>query len=235
MAKFLKELQAISDILGPKPGQHNWWRGDHISVYDQGAREQIAQLANIINSAAAIDLWDQALCTKWSNTPVWIHGDFAIGNILMLNGKLSSIIDFGGCAIGDPACDIVIAWTYLSGKARDIFYKMALDADTLLRARAWALWKATFELCQIKDKNNPQALNQEGLLTMCWNKYYTDRHKPLASCILTWAFNDTSSSQITVMQMNSAHPKCLLIKLSAKIVQLFNHSLNFWYQWLHIV
>lgn len=165
LAKFLKELQAISDILGPKPGQHNWWRGDHISVYDQGAREQIAQLANIINSAAAIDLWDQALCTKWSNTPVWIHGDFAIGNILMLNGKLSSIIDFGGCAIGDPACDIVIAWTYLSGKARDIFLQeMALDADTLLRARAWALWKATFELCQIKDKNNPQALNQRRII-----------------------------------------------------------------------
>ena len=82
----------------------------------------------------------QHYATKWDKTPVWIHGDFAIGNILIDSGKLSAVIDFGGIVVGDPACDLVIAWTYLSGKAREIFIsEMDMEQDTLLRARAWAL------------------------------------------------------------------------------------------------
>jgi aminoglycoside phosphotransferase (APT) family kinase protein len=162
LSKFLKELQAISDVEGPEPGQHNWWRGDHVSVYDKGAREQIAKLADFIDVTRALALWDRASTTKWNKTPVWIHGDFAIGNILIEHGKLSAVIDFGGAAVGDPACDLVIAWTYLAGKARDIFIsEMDMDQDTWLRARAWALWKATFELCQISDKNSPESKTQK--------------------------------------------------------------------------
>jgi aminoglycoside phosphotransferase (APT) family kinase protein len=137
----------------------------------------------------------QACATRWNNHPIWIHGDFAIGNILVSNRhceehsdaaiqkknddwiaspsarndgsayKLSAIIDFGGVAVGDPACDLVIAWTYLSGKAREIFIsKMDMDADTWLRTRAWALWKATFELCQIADKNSHEAEVQKRII-----------------------------------------------------------------------
>ncbi|WP_342638511.1 aminoglycoside phosphotransferase family protein [Orientia tsutsugamushi] len=165
LAKFLKELQAITDVEGPEPGQHNWWRGDHVSVYDKGAREQIAELAEIIDASKALALWDQACATRWNKTPVWIHGDFAIGNILMDSEKLSAVIDFGGAAVGDPACDLVIAWTYLSGKARKIFIsEMDMDQCTWLRARAWALWKATFELCQIADKNIPEAGLQKRII-----------------------------------------------------------------------
>ena len=152
LAKFLKELQAITDIEGLEPGQHNYWRGAHVSVYDKGAREQIAKVAHLIDTNKALNLWEKACATKWDKRPVWIHGDFAIGNMLMDGGKLSGVIDFGGIAVGDPACDLVIAWTYLSGRARDIFMKeMDLDQDTWTRARAWALWKATFELCRATD------------------------------------------------------------------------------------
>jgi aminoglycoside phosphotransferase (APT) family kinase protein len=165
LAKFLKELQAINDVEGPGPGQHNWWRGDHVSVYDKGAREQIAELAEIIDANKALALWDKASATRWNKPPVWIHGDFAIGNILMDGEKLSAVIDFGGAAVGDPACDLVIAWTYLSGKTREIFIsKMDMDPDTWLRARAWALWKASFELCQIGDKNSAEAALQKRII-----------------------------------------------------------------------
>lgn len=162
LAKFLKELQSITDVEGPEPGQHNWWRGDHVSVYDKGAREQITELAEVIDVTRALALWERACETKWNKQPVWIHGDFAIGNILMDGEKLSAVIDFGGAAVGDPACDLVIAWTYLSGKAREIFIsEMDMDSDTWLRARAWAVWKATFELCQIADKNSSEAKTQK--------------------------------------------------------------------------
>lgn len=158
LAKFLKELQSINSIDGPAPGLHNWWRGDHVSVYDQGAREQITKLSGVIDKDKAINLWERACQTKWNNKPVWIHGDFAIGNMLIQNGKLSAIIDCGGMGVGDPASDLVIAWTFLKDTARGIFIKeMALDENTWLRAKAWALWKATFELCEIADQNSPEA------------------------------------------------------------------------------
>lgn len=165
LAKFLKELQSIDDVKGPSPGQHNWWRGDHVSVYDKGARDQIAKLSTVINERKAIDLWEHACKTKWNQAPIWVHGDLAIGNMLLLDGTLSAIIDFGGIALGDPACDLVIAWTFFKNNARDTFVQeIALDEDTWLRAKAWALWKATFELCQIADKNSPEAHIQKRII-----------------------------------------------------------------------
>lgn len=103
-------------------------------------REQIAKLAGIVDTSKALVLWNKACSTKWDRTPVWVHGDFAIGNMLMDDGKLSAVIDFGGVAVGDPACDLIIAWTYLGEKAREVFIsEMDMDQDTWLRARAWAL------------------------------------------------------------------------------------------------
>ena len=171
LAKFLKELQAITDVKGLEPGQHNWWRGEHISVYDNDTRKQITSLASFINTKKALALLDKANATKWAKKPVWIHGDFAVGNILINDGRLSAVIDFGGVAIGDPACDLVIAYTYLSGKARDIFIsEINMDQDTWLRTRAWALWKATFELCKITDKTSLKAKLQKQIINDITNK-----------------------------------------------------------------
>lgn len=165
LAMFLKKLQSIVNVTGPNPGQHNWWRGDHISVYSKRVIEQISTLKDIIDSKASLNLWQQACSTFYKDKPVWIHGDFAAGNILIKENRLSGVIDFGGAAIGDPACDLVIAWTYLFDKSRDIFiHEIDLDDDTWLRARAWALWKATLELCQIKDKNSASARLQVNII-----------------------------------------------------------------------
>lgn len=165
LVDFLKELQAIDDIEVIPPGQHNFWRGEHVSVYDENARNQIDELRNIIDSKQALKLWEAACATKWDREPVWVHGDFAVGNILIENGELVGVIDLGGMATGDPSCDLVIAWTFLEGKSREIFINaMGLDADTWLRARAWALWKATFELCNIEDKSSLGASFQKDII-----------------------------------------------------------------------
>ncbi|QLE78368.1 aminoglycoside phosphotransferase family protein [Francisella sp. Scap27] len=170
LATFLKELQAITDLEGPGPGQHNYWRGDHISVYDSGARKQIANLADVIDSNSALKLWERACGTKWNKAPIWIHGDFAVGNILIKDDKLSGVIDFGCTAMGDPACDLVIAWTLFEGESRRIFIReMDHSNDTWLRARAWTLWKATFELCNIEDKNSPVARVQMKIIDQVIN------------------------------------------------------------------
>lgn len=164
LANFLKEFQNIN-LDGPEPGAHNWWRGDHINVYDKGFREQLAQLIDIIDFDVAINLLGLALNIKWNKEPVLVHGDIAIGNIFLKDNKLSAIIDFGCMAKGDPACDLVITWTYFSGKARDIFVnQINLDEENLFRARACVLWKATFEFCQIKNKNSFAGLDQKKII-----------------------------------------------------------------------
>lgn len=165
LAQFLNELQSIESVAGPAPGQHNWWRGDHVSVYDDGARQQIHALASVIDHKKAIALWEQACATKWHKDPVWIHGDLASGNIILKDHKLVGVIDFGGMGLGDPACDLVIAWTFLREKSRRIFIEAtALDSDTWLRAKAWCLWKATYELCQLQDKNSALAITQKSII-----------------------------------------------------------------------
>jgi aminoglycoside phosphotransferase (APT) family kinase protein len=74
---------------------------------------------------------------------VWFHGDIASGNLLVRDGRLSAVIDFGTSGVGDPACDLVIAYTFFSGSSRSVFREsVAQDAGTWARARGWALWKA---------------------------------------------------------------------------------------------
>ena len=157
LAHFLTELQKIS-LPGEEkltPGPHNYWRGDHLQIYDVDARHQIMACHTLIDAKKALELWEKAMSTRWHGHPVWIHGDYAPGNILIHNGKLSGVIDFGGMGIGDPACDLVIAWTFFKKPHREIFQKaMNLDKDTWCRAQAWALWKATYELCTMPQSTD---------------------------------------------------------------------------------
>jgi aminoglycoside phosphotransferase (APT) family kinase protein len=161
LAHFLKDLHQIDTKKAPQPGLHNYWRGEHVSVYECGALKYFEQLKDVIDTDKAIKIWEKASSTKWEKPPVWIHGDLAPGNFLIKDGSMSSVIDFGGCAIGDPACDLAIAYTFFKGKSREIFKKQVnLDEDTWKRSKAWVLWKAGYELTHIEDKKSPKALEQ---------------------------------------------------------------------------
>ena len=124
-------------------------------MYDDETRSSISALRNEINFDVAAEVWEMALDTKWNGEPVWVHGDFAPGNLLVNKGQLSAVIDFGCLGIGDPACDLTIAWTFLSGKSRNAFIKtIALDDATWARARGWALWKALITLVEHIEKDD---------------------------------------------------------------------------------
>ncbi len=143
LAQFLKALESIDSTGGPMPGLHSFYRGGPLKTYDAEVRRAIAILKDKIDVEDVTKVWEDALGTTWEGKPVWVHGDIAPGNLLVQNGKLSAVIDFGQLTVGDPACDLAIAWTFFQGDSRKIFQKMLpLDARTWARGRGWALWKA---------------------------------------------------------------------------------------------
>lgn len=143
IAAFLNALQAVSTDGGPPARLHNFWRGGPLSVYDAQTREAISALEGRIETAPLRSAWDAAMAAPWSAPPVWVHGDIAPGNLLVRDGALRAVIDFGCACVGDPACDLAIAWTTLRGPAREAFRAaLRTDAATWRRGQAWALWKA---------------------------------------------------------------------------------------------
>ncbi len=157
VAGFLEALHRIDARDGPPAGAHNFHRGGDLAVYDSQTRAAIAALAGRIDDAAAGELWSTAVGSRWQAAPVWVHGDIAHGNLLVRDGRLCAVIDFGSSAVGDPACDLVIAWTMFSGANRAAFRAaLPFDGDTWARARGWALWKAVITVAGI-DGNQREA------------------------------------------------------------------------------
>ncbi|MET0295198.1 MAG: aminoglycoside phosphotransferase family protein [Phenylobacterium sp.] len=136
LAGFLRSLQRADAVGGPPAGPHSFHRGGSLWAYD-------AEVRGLPVDPDLLAVWEAALGAQWEAEAVWVHGDVAPGNLLVAEGRLSAVIDFGCSAVGDPACDLVIAWTFLDGAARDAFRTaMRQDAATWARARGWALWKA---------------------------------------------------------------------------------------------
>jgi aminoglycoside phosphotransferase (APT) family kinase protein len=148
LAGFLVALQCIDPTGGPVAGAHSFYRGASLHVYDAETRDAITALGPRIDARAATEAWEAALAATWTGTPVWFHGDVAAGNLLLDDhGGLCAVIDFGTSGVGDPACDLVIAWTLLDGESRAEFRKaMPVDDAMWARGRGWALWKALIML-----------------------------------------------------------------------------------------
>ncbi|NJQ02604.1 aminoglycoside phosphotransferase family protein [Streptomyces sp. PLAI1-29] len=143
LGHFLTELRAAPARQGPAAGRHSFFRGCHPSAYGDEVERSLGLLRDVVDTAACRAVWAEALTSAWPLPPVWFHGDVAVGNLLTTGGRLSAVIDFGTCGVGDPACDLVMAWTYFTGEERQVFREAAgLPDDTWRRARGWALWKA---------------------------------------------------------------------------------------------
>ena len=139
LARFLTACSASIHQVVPRRGQHNYFRGaSPMAIYGDEARRSVDKLADRIDIAAAHAVLDSATLAPFDGPPVWLHGDIAIGNLLLRDGHLGAVIDFGGCAIGDPSCDLVIAWAFLEGAARDSF-RLSMPADDAMWARARGL------------------------------------------------------------------------------------------------
>ena len=85
-----------------------------------------------------------------------IHGDLDARNMLVDEGRLSAVIDFGCLGVGDPACDVMVAWKVFSADTRDIFRAaLSVDEATWTRGRGWALSQALIALSYYTLETNP--------------------------------------------------------------------------------
>ena len=158
IGKFLSALQRVDSADGPLPGAHNFYRGGSLQTYDAQTREAIAMLSSRLNAHQALKVWDTALSEPWMKPPVWVHGDVSVGNLLVQHGKLCAVIDSGNMAIGDPACDLVIAWAVFDEGAREAFRaEVSVDSATWARGKGWALWKALILAAGLTKSNAYEA------------------------------------------------------------------------------
>lgn len=140
-------------------GPHNFHRGAHLFIYHQDVMDVLSMLSNPDDY---LKIWKTAIDKPYTQKPVFVHGDIAINNLLVLNRKLVALIDFGSSGMGDPACDYVIAWTFFSSKER-VHFRSLLNIDDAMwqRAKGWALWKALISLKNPNQKDWAQnTLNQ---------------------------------------------------------------------------
>ena len=88
--------------------------------------------------------WDEALAApEWDGPPVWIHGDLDPRNLLVRDGRIIGVLDWGELCIGDPACDVKLAWAVLDSETRQTFREhLDVDDATWARSRGWAISQA---------------------------------------------------------------------------------------------
>ncbi len=153
LGQFIQALQKCDTTGGPVAGAHCWFRGCSLHRYHDETMQALAAVRSDSRFssavASAVQVWAAALAEKeWEKPPVWFHGDLSAANLLVGDdGNLVAVIDFGTCGVGDPACDLVPAWTVFAGSARRRFKDaVAQDAATWARARGWALWKGFITL-----------------------------------------------------------------------------------------
>lgn len=151
LASFLNGLHAIHLENGPFSR-----RGVHLKAVADQTLTALNALASDMDVKQLKLLWHELeQVPQWHNTPVWVHGDFLPGNIIVFNTKLQAVIDFSDVGIGDPACDCIMAWSLLNQKSREIFKSQLnnIDEDTWLRGKGWALSIAAIMLPYYKNTN----------------------------------------------------------------------------------
>lgn len=154
LVNFIMALQHIDITDGPLPSPRSFAHQYGLTTYNHETKQALTTLNAQVDVTAAMAIWEAGLQTQWQHAPVWVHGDISAANLLVENGKLKAVIDFGGLAIGDPACDLVIAWKFFDNETRKTFRRcLPLDKDTWARGRAWALWKALIIKAGIVQSN----------------------------------------------------------------------------------
>lgn len=149
LARFVRELRGLDPTGGPRAG-----RGP-LRERDAATRTFLIAAADVVDADAALAVWSEAVTgAPWDGAPAWIHADLLRPNLLVRDGRLAAVIDWGTCGVGDPASDVVPAWAVLGPEGR-AEYRAALDVDdaTWSRGRGIALMQAAALVPYYRETN----------------------------------------------------------------------------------
>ena len=148
LGRFVAELQGIDMTDAPRPGSEGFVRGLPLAGRDAGFRAALAQCEGLLDVERALAAWDDALASPaWDGPPTWLHGDLIPGNLLVRDGRVVGVLDFGAMATGDPAYDVTPAWHLLDRETRPVFREIvAADEATWRRARGIVVSHGVFPL-----------------------------------------------------------------------------------------
>jgi aminoglycoside phosphotransferase (APT) family kinase protein len=150
VAGFVAALQRIDASGGPEP---SGGRGRPLEWRDRFVRDALER----VEAPGALELWERAMrVPEWAGGRVWIHADLDRRNVLVRDGRLAGVLDWGGLGLGDPAVDVMVAWKLVAREERDRFREL-LDVDdaTWLRAQGWVVSQALIALGYYTAETNP--------------------------------------------------------------------------------
>jgi aminoglycoside phosphotransferase (APT) family kinase protein len=150
LAGFVADLRRIEPAAGaPRAGRRP------LLELDASTREAIAAARPDIDADAATAAWERALhAPVWDGISVWIHADLLRPNVLVRDGRICAVIDFGGAGVGDPATDVIAAWSVFGPAGRER-YRAALKVGdgAWQRARGIALHQAAMIIPYYRETN----------------------------------------------------------------------------------
>jgi len=149
LASLIRALHQIELPDAPEA-----YRGP-VSEVDRTVRRCIAEVAEEFDPGQLTKAWEISVhAPEWEGPPLWAHSDLLASNLLIREGRLAAVIDFGTAGVGDPACDLMVAWNVLRAPARPSFREtVGLDHATWLRGRGWALAQAVIALPYYRETN----------------------------------------------------------------------------------
>lgn len=141
LAEFILCLRNLDTEGGPPAGPDNFGRGLPLITRDEMVLRSLGEMRGMLDEARVLEHWHICLAAEaWKGPPVWVHGDLREDNLLARDGKISAVIDFGGLGLGDPAVDMLIAWSLFDPPARKLFREAAeVDEAAWLRGQGWAI------------------------------------------------------------------------------------------------
>jgi aminoglycoside phosphotransferase (APT) family kinase protein len=152
---FLGALHAPAPVDAPA----NPFRGVPLAARAGNFAANLALIGGQVDRDAVLRAWVAALTAPgYDGPPVWLHGDLHPANILVNDGQISGVIDFGDITSGDPATDLSVAWAMLPARSHAAFRAAyhaaggpAVTGALWARARGWAVGLALAILASSAD------------------------------------------------------------------------------------
>lgn len=151
LGRFCAALHQVA----PEGAPRNAIRGVPLTQRAELFDEHRGRLGDAFDAAAIERAWAEALhAPSFAGPPVWVHGDLHPANVLVHDGAVSGVIDFGDINAGDPATDMTIAWMLFDAPTRAAFRQAAgVDDATWARGKGWGL--AIGVACVANSADNP--------------------------------------------------------------------------------